>query len=352
MEEKKTVNKSVFAFIFILIALVAVTIYGALEINKNDLKKEEDNKINNMVSYHEFDECTYEEMYEEDGKIYINDEVVYECQSTGEFGCYLPVIEGFEYCNQTDSVVLISDNEKDFLYNFKTKEVVLEADYIDEAIYNELGTIAYLVFYQNNKAGLASLKGDILIQPAYDDISLSYGYGAFSGEYSLRYGITAAKQNGKIGLIEMETGKKVLSFEYDDIRVYDGYYVLKKNNKAYLVDYKFNTILDDNFDDIIISNDIVIAEKNKLLSFYDLSGNKIVDDTVKVNRSYTYFNDTGYEVFNMELSNYNTTIIVFGNNNDYTDDYERDYEYDYEACYNLNLLDKKLETTDCSNYFD
>lgn len=341
MEEKKKGNKSGIALIFVVIILVALSIFGSTMIHKNDLKKEEDNKTNNTVSYYEYEDCSYEEMFEEDGKIYINNEVVYECQSNSEYGCYLPAIDGFEYCNQTDSIVLITDNEKDFLYNFKTKEVIFKADYIDTAIYDELGSIAYLVFYQDDKAELISLKGDVLIKPIYDNISLSYGIGYFSGEYSLKYGVTAAELNGKLGLLEMETGKEVLAFDYDDIRVYDGYYVLTKDNHSYLVDYELNTILDDNFDDIIISNDIVIAEKNKLLSFYDLSGNKIVDDTIKINRSYTHFNDTGYDAFNMELNNYNVTIIVYGDNIG-----------EYESCYNLNILNKNLETTDCSNYFD
>ena len=344
MEKNKGIDKSSIALLGVFIVLCAMAIIGFLNINRMDSNKtkSEENKGENLkqeLSYHEFQVCTYGEFYESDGYVFFDDTVVYECQSPGEFGCYIPRIDEFEYCNKTDSVALLTDNQKDFLYNYKTQNVILEADSFNKIIYNELGDVAYLIFSKDGKEGIASLNGDILVEATYDSISIAYP--GFSGEYSLKSGVVVAFNEDKYGVLEIETGKVVVPFEYNSIKVYDGYYVLNKDGEIYLVDSKLNRILDEEFEDIVIFNDTIIAQKDKQLSFYNLSGSKIVDDTIKINRSFSHFDNTGYSAYSMDQYNQVLTIEVYGDNT-----------FDYEACYELHLVDKKLNTLDCNELVD
>ena len=114
----EVMKKILFLIIGILIGVFYTIIVDMMfNNNSNDDTKENNKGEENGVSYHEFQVCTYDEAYESDGYVFFNDTVVYECQSTGEFGCYLTIIDDFSYCNKTDSVVMITDNQRDFLYN-------------------------------------------------------------------------------------------------------------------------------------------------------------------------------------------------------------------------------------------
>lgn len=342
MEENKS-SKSGILLIIIFVILCATALIGFLIINGNDKDPKKDNEPikeeKKEVSYYDFDVCTYDEIYESDGNIYSDDGIIYECQSTGEFGCYLTRIDDFEYCNRTDSIVMITDNQKDFLYDYNKKEVVLEVTAFEKVIYNELGDVAYFVFKENDKEGIATLTGKVLLEPTYDFISVDYGN--FSGEYSLKNGTVVVGQNNKQGVIEIETGNIVVPLEYDGINIYDEYYVLRNSDSVVLSDLKLNVVFDEDVDDIAIFNDVIFAEKDKKLSFYDLEGNKIVEDTVNINRSYSNYDDKGYSVYTMDQYNQVITLSIYG-----------DSIMDYEACYNLHLVDKKLETLDCKEIFD
>lgn len=347
MVESKQKNTGSVILLVIFFGLIIAVAIGFLVLdnvdktknNNNDNENNEENVPDKDVSYYDFKECLMDDMYEENGSIYFGEKAVYDCESTGEFGCYLTLIDDFEYCNKTDSIVMITDEQRDFLYNYETKEIILDVDYFSSVIYDEFGKVTYLVFNKDGKEGIATLKGDILIDAIYDSVSLSYG--DFTGEYSLKNGSVIAKKNNKVGVLEIETGKVLVPFEYDSIGVYDEHYVLESNDKVVLVDLNLNTVLDDNFDSIVILSNTVFAEKDKKLYFYDLKGNIITTDTITVNRPYSHNDEAGFVAYSMDQYNQVVTIEVYGKN-----------KFDYIGCYDLNLVDKTLVTLDCKEVVD
>lgn len=344
MVESKNSNKSGIVLVIIFVVLCVTALIGFLIIDVKDKeqtpdKEQEKNEVENGVSYHEFQVCTYDEAYESDGYVFFNDTVVYECQSTGEFGCYLTRIDDFSYCNKTDSVVMITDNQRDFLYNYETQEIILEVDSFEKVIYDELGSVAYFIFSKDGKEGIATLTGKVLIEPKYELISIDYG--DFSGEYSLKNGTVVAKKDNKYGVIEIETDSVMVPFEYDGINVYAEYYVLRSTDKIVLTDLKLNTVFTEDVDDIFLFNDVIFAEKDSQLTFYDLNGNKIIEETISINKPYSNLGDTGYSVYTMDQYNQVITLSVYGKN-----------MMDYKACYNIHLVENRLEVLDCKEVFD
>ena len=109
-----------------------------------------------------------------------------------------------------------------------------------------------------------------------------------------------------------------------------------KDNKAILVDSDLQTIIDEDYDDMVIFNGLLVAEKNRELVFYDLNGDKIVEDTVKINKPYSEYSDTGYFVYSMDRYNRLMTIEIFGED-----------KWEYDSCYSLNIDSQKIEKIDC-----
>ena len=343
MEENKTIKKkkSNKFLLFFIICLILLGIYyfkNNIDMDKRETTKDDnENKIpekEELSYYHKYQSCGNDSLVETEDYIFLDDEIIYECQKKGEYGCYVTTINNFEYCNKTDSLILITDNYKDFLYDYKNKKVILEVDTFTNAIYTDYAQVAYFVFYKDDKAGLASMDGKIILEPIYDSVTLSKPN--YVGEFSLQYNIVAAKKGNKVGVIEITTGNEKVPFEYEHIRIYNNYYILMKDNKAILVDSDLQTIIDEDYDDMVIFNGLLVAEKNRELVFYDLNGDKIVEDTVKINKPYSEYSDTGYFVYSMDRYNRVMTIEIFGED-----------KWEYDSCYNLNIDSKKIEKIDC-----
>jgi len=343
MEElkiKKKSNKFLFLLIVILIGLGVVyfTLYLTENKKENTNKKEDNTKepiSQETVSYHDYEDCNYDLITESEGKIYLDEQLIYECKSTSEYGCYISnIVDDNMYCNTTDSLILITDNQKDLLYDYKNKKVILEADSFYSVIYDDSGKVAYFVFYKDDKAGLVSMTGEVVLEPIYDSVTLSHP--GYDGEYSLKNGIVAVEKDDKVGVLVIETGEEEVPFEYDDIRIYENNYILIKDNKATLTDLELNLILDDGFNDMVIFNNVLFTEKNKELSFYDLKGEKILNDMIKINKSYANHSETGYTAYSMDQYNSVITIEIFDED-----------KWDYDSCYNLYVNEKKLEKIVC-----
>lgn len=342
IQEKKRSKTFLLLLIIILIGLgfFYYKFYLIKDINKEEKAEKVEPPTSNDLNalYHDYERCDYDSLMESEQYIFLNDEVIYECQSSGEYGCYATTIDDFEYCNKTDSLILITDNHKEFLYDYKNQNVIFEADAFTSALYND-GNFAYFVFYKNDKAGLVSMTGNVILEPKYDNVTLATAN--YEGEFSLKHNVVAVKDNGKVGVVEFTTGDVKVPLEYDNIRIFENYYILIKDNKAILVDSELNTILDDEYDDMVIYNGVLFAEKNKELTLYDLSGNKLVDESIKINKPYTEYSDTGYTAYSMDQYNKIMTIEVFGEG-----------KWEYDSCYNLNIYSKKLEKVACDEITD
>lgn len=342
MEEKIQAKKRSKTFLLLLIIILIglgffyYKFYLIKDINKEEKAEKVEPPTSNDLNalYHDYERCDYDSLMESEQYIFLNDEVIYECQSNGEYGCYATTIDDFEYCNTTDSLIMITDDGKDLIYDYKNKKVVLEVDYFNNILYSDHGFMAYFVFEKDGKVGLATMEGKVVIEPIYDDISL--GNPVFEGEYSLKNNVVAAEKDGKVGVLEITTGKEVIPFNYNYIRIYANNYVLVGDENISLTDLELNTILDGNFNDMIVVDEVAFVENNKVISFYDLKGNKLVEDTVEIIKPYDNSHDRGFMAYSMDQFNEVITIEVF------TEDGE------YYSCYNLHVKEKRLEKFNCS----
>lgn len=324
--------------------IVVVFVIGYLIINDKD--NENDKEVNDKdddfigemldVSYEEYEMCLEDDVFESGGYIFNKEIVVYECENKEK--CGLLSYGMFDYCNATNKLVALFDGEKKLLYNYEDMKVVFEADDIYSYIYqSEYDTdYAYLLYEIDDKVGILNLNGEILVEAIYDDIALSNP--TYDGEYSIERNVIAALKDNKVGVIKMETGEEVVPFEYEYIKIYDRYYVIRNNDTESLVDLGVNPIL-EGFKRIDIFYDLVFAEKDNKIYVYDLKGNQYLSETFDIKKSYENHLDSGYYVYSMHEEDRKLTIEVKDSG-------------EYLACYELDKNEKKLTEFDCKEIID
>lgn len=344
-KQKKKSKKILFLLLIVLLAIGGFCCYKfflADDEKKNDSDKNKENPqkpdTEEVIAYHDYESCEYDSIFEENGYVFLDEVVIYDCENKGEYGCYITFVDDSEYCNTTDSLVLITDGEKDILYDYKNQKNILEVDSIRSYIYSDTGYVAYFVFEEDEKVGLASMTGKVILDAKYDDIALTTP--TYDGEYSIKNNVVAVEKDGKVGVLEITTGKEVIPFEYNYVRIYNTHYILLSDTKAALVDLKLETVFEGDFDGMLLVNEVLFVEDDMELSFYDLKGNKLVEDTVKIAKPFEPNNDTGYHALSMDQYNEAITIEVY------------DKEGNTTACYDLNKKEKKLEKFDCDGIFE
>ena len=324
-------NKKTLALLLILF-LCSFSLVGCGK--DKEEKKDEQEKPKEVALYHDYQYCSFTSITESGSSIFLDGSLIYECQGTGEYSCYATLVHESDYCNTTDSLIMITDNGKDILYNYSTKKVVLEVDSFENKIYSENGFDAFFVFIKDGKYGLASMLGKVVIEPKYENIALANP--VYGGEYSVKNNLIAAKNNGKVGVLEISTGKEVVPFENEHVRIYDNNFILTKEDKIIFTDLELKTIFEGDFDNMILIDDVLFVEIGNTLSFYDLTGNKLIEDTVEIVKPYEDSDDRGYIAQSMDQYNETITIEVL------------DEENEHFACYNLHVKEKQLEKFNCS----
>lgn len=319
-------------FIVILLALmlILIAVVGYWFINEKKVEKKSDQ----VREYQVYDVCSYEDIKVEDGNVYVNDKKIYACND--KKNC-LSVYEGaFFYCNKTDKIITIADGDSRILYDYGNEEILLEADNIYSTIYQDdsYEKYAYLVYRKNGLEGLVSIYGDIITEPIYENIGLYNP--VYFGEYSISNGTIAARKDGKVGVIALKDGKEVISFLYDDVRIYDDYYILVSDDEISLVDLHQKQLLKGEFDNMVILEGYLFVEQNNQLYIYDTNGNKLLDDSIAIYNSFENNLENGYVV---DSDSENLIITVF----EYTNNEVNSY------CYTFDTLNNKISEATCTN---
>jgi len=134
----------------------------------------------------------------------------------------------------------------------------------------------YLVPYlKGDKWGFCDINKNIVVEPVYDDADLIKNERGW------------AKKENKLALIDLENGKRLTDFEFDDFynRIEHGYIEVYKGNKYTLIDYKNGKPLTNlEFDDILPLIFVMDGplfpylkvEKDSLKGVIDTLGNIIV----------------------------------------------------------------------------
>ena len=338
--EKKKNNKALIIIISIILFVIGFILgYNLLSdesSKENDNKKKEENKEPvSEVLYKPYETCIYNDCHDENGKLYIDDKEIYECQNKGEEECQFLFTQQFAYCNATDSLAVLQDGDKAFLYDYKNKKIIFEADFITSTFEqpNSNGeNYAYLVFEQDGKKGILSIYGQVLVDAKYDDIGNSTP--TYNGEYNVTKKMISVTNNNLMGVINPETGEIIVPLEYDNIEIFDDYYVLEKAGVYSLTSHDLEEIFSGEYTDMTVLENYLFVQEDNDVFIYDLEGNKVIDNSFKTEYTFEHNYLSGYNV----TSNEDGTLDI----ETYTGD-----ERIATACYNANPESGTLTTIVC-----
>ena len=162
------------------------------------------------------------------------------------------------------SVILFTRADTDYLFSARLKKVISDTSQTDFESFN-YGS--FFKFTKNEKVGLMSPSGAIVLSPTYDDL-------VYVNSKTLAFA-----SNDYYGLMNYK-GKVIVPAKYDEISPYDtDYLTIKLNYNAGLMDKKGNEILAPKYYEVSRKGNIIKgrgARKTKVLEI-DANG-KIVDD--------------------------------------------------------------------------
>lgn len=278
--------------------------------NKN-INESDDDEIDNKEIYEKCDvlESSNSELAtESDGTIYLGDKEIYTC--TEDYNCDIYSLQSFSYCNKTDHIIAIKDNNKAILYDYQEKKKIIETDYLyflDEMTESK-DYYRYFIYKKGDKVGILDYKGNELVKAdMYTNIANStYTY---KGEYNLKNKFVTATLNGKVGIINLETGEIIENFIHDYIRIYENYFVFIDDGLATITDKEKNIINEKFYSNILVANDIFIFEKG---NYIRLSNNKLerLSGNIKIYKPYTNGDDSGYFLYIRNDNEVEISVIV------------------------------------------
>ncbi|MEG1506227.1 MAG: hypothetical protein RR478_01880 [Bacilli bacterium] len=188
---------------------------------------------------------------------------------------------------------------KEYLYDTKNNKKILE-DYKFNFTKNKGNE--FIIIEKNNKYGIATYDGKVILYPDYDDISIM----------SNNKNVIAVKKGEYYGLIN-KSADIILPFIYDTIRVYNDIYFAFKNNDVIIYDknnkvlsentYKIkdiNTLIINEYDDFYTLEVVMDKSLEKKLIITKEGQINLVDDIIKIKYSDIF---TGKEKFIVDIDN-------------------------------------------------
>ena len=209
------------------------------------------------------------------------------------------------------SVLVYKENNKYGIINYNGKKITNPVyDSIDSVLYKE-GSLLVKV---DGKYGIITIEGKEVVKPLYDLINADgyyenetkyqkagfvvgikkeegYRYGYINNnakilldtEYNEISRITEieendiyliASKNGQAGVYKNQT--TILNHSYQEIEFNrtNKLFIVKKNDKQGVFDYKGNQVLKPEYDYIMVSGNKINAEKEQILYVYDVNGNR------------------------------------------------------------------------------
>lgn len=292
----------------ICIFLVVFLVSGCTIKNINDSENE---KNNSKILYEKCDvlESSNSELATAvDGTIYLGEKEIYTCSD--DYNCDVYASQSFSYCNKTDHIIAIKDNERAILYDYKENKKIIEADslYFLDEMTEDKDYYRYLLYKVNDKVGILDYKGNELVKAdLYTNIANStYTY---RGEYNLKNKFVSATVNGKVGIINIETGEIIEDFLHDYIRIYENYFVFIDDGLATITDKEKNIINEKMYNNILVVNDIFVFEK---ANYIRLSNKKLenLSGNIKIYKPYTNSDDSGYFLYVRNNNEVEINVIV------------------------------------------
>lgn len=179
------------------------------------------------------------------------------------------------------------------LYNIKTGKQEKKYSDVSEILYAD-GNLK-LLKYKNGSYLLLSRSGKINTKFVADELVLTCyeGCGLYGTGFSYESKLVVSKKNNKYGIKNAVTGKLIVDYNYNDIKLQDSgdgtyynkdYFIGQVNGKRNL--YKVSDsrkVTSKGYEDIyFIDEDTLLVLDNKELSIIDKKENKLTNNTIKV----------------------------------------------------------------------
>ena len=210
---------------------------------------------------------------------------VYECDSSD---CGLYEQEDFKYNSCLDSIALIKDGKKIYLYSYEAGQKLFDA--FSEIIPINLKNMNQTLIvkdYFTEKYGYITLKGTQILKTEYDALGIVKDGKLLPQSVDLDNDIIIAAKNNKYGVINLSTGKQVINYFYKDMYLApNNNYVGKYGSKYYLVDSKDEKVLNESYEMIFAFDKVIVVKDNNKLRFIDYNEKNIIEDTIDVSGNY------------------------------------------------------------------
>ena len=137
-----------------------------------------------------------------------------------------------------DGEHFVLEEDKYYFINPNTFQLIDTADYVIVGDTNRMAqgeevvsySSKYVVVTKDDKYGLIDYNGKVVIDSIYDDL------------ITISDDLLIAGKNNKYGVIKA-TGGSITEIKYDFVYAYDGYYVVKEEDKIGVLDSKGNVLV-------------------------------------------------------------------------------------------------------------
>lgn len=310
-KKQRNKRKKILALVSCLIFVVLICyvfVYGKNKIKED--KNENDLVVDKEPQQNEYDIEDVElarEIYfleDKDGNKKISAGSTTEDKILGKYKCknlgcgnfdYLPSPDNEHYFLDNNLVLISEWDGSDFetiVYNYQTNTLVSSYDKALCSYEFANGNFSILVL-KNGKMGILSSSGklvyDVMLDQwknsGADNVCQKIGNYNMNGvnKYPGFDGVNGVvSKDGKYGVINLQTGKVIVDFKYDAIRLmYDGNYSIKQGNKWYLMNEKLTKLIQNGYDAIYSFGDVILVgtKDSKDIVKYKLINKQEVDLT-------------------------------------------------------------------------
>lgn len=231
---------------------------------------------------------------------------MYNCESSNCSLC------DTKFYSKENNTILIKDNNKCFLYNFKNNKILTNS-YANFYVLS-LKNRKYLLGSSYEKNNIYSALGINLTNDKYKNL----GKIIDNNVYRYLNNHIVFEENNKFGILDYTNNKKVIENKYNDIRLFDNNkFGIKKENKWYLINEKEEKILTTGYKEIINVVDkyiFVINEEN--FDIVDYDGKSLLKEQIKLSNEYKYQDNK--ELENIQIKEEKEEVVIAINMLKYT----------------------------------
>ena len=265
-------------------------------------------------------------------EFYVDSELVsiYECEHDK---CDLEEQTNYNSCG--DKIAVIEDGDDKILYNYQAVQNLLDP-FSEVVAVKDQDKVLGFIFKdaKTEKYGYTDTRGTIKLEAKYDHLGLIDNGKLYRRSFDLDKSKITASLDNKYGVIDLNTGKELMPFKYDNIYLgSNDSYVVKEGNIYYLVNSDQTRIFDKGYSMIFAFDKILVVNENQKLKIIDLQGNKLIDK--ELNTYIDYKDEPVSGIFGYNVTKVDEGLLIEINK-------ANDDGYDTES-YIYNIESKSLE---------